>query len=88
MEESPYGQYDFNKISLSIKKANLKIYRKWYSSLFLLILTGDYGRIKIFPDNRYLFSVFIILEEIINHLSSFFKISKFINFKVNLIIKN
>ena len=66
MEDSPYGQYDFNRISLSIKKANLKIYRKWYSSLFLLILTGDYGRIKIFPDNRYLFSVFIQLSKIHN----------------------
>lgn len=88
MEDSPYGQYDYNKISLSIKKANLKIYRKWYSSLLLLILTGDYGRIKIFPDNRYLFGVFIIFEEIINRLSSFFKISKFVNFKINLIVKN
>ena len=88
MEDSPYGQYDYVKISQSIKKANLKIYHKWYSSLVLLILTGDYGRIKIFPDNRYLFGFFIFLEEIINRISTFFNISKFINFKINLIVKN
>ena len=38
--------------------------------------------IKIFPDNRYLFSFFIFLEEIINRTSTFFNISKFINFKI------
>lgn len=88
MEDSPYGQYDYVKISQSIKKANLKICHEWYSCLVLLILTGDYGRIKIFPDNRFLFSFFIFLEEIIYKISTLFNISKFINFKINLIVKN
>ena len=88
MEDSPYGQYDYLKISQSIEKANLKIYRRWYSSLFLLILSGDYGRIKIFPDNRYLFSILIFFEEVIYNILRFLKISKFINFKINLIIKS
>ena len=88
LEDSPYGQYNFSKISKSIKKANLKIHRKWYTSLILLIFTGDYGRIKFLPDNRLLFSVLIIFESIFYKLFAFLKIDKFLNFKLNLIIKH
>ena len=88
LEDSPYGQYNFSKISKSIKKANLKIHRKWYTSLILLIFTGDYGRIKFLPDNRLLFSVLILFESIFYKLFAFLKIDKFLNFKLNLITKN
>jgi 2-polyprenyl-3-methyl-5-hydroxy-6-metoxy-1,4-benzoquinol methylase len=87
MEDSPYGQYDFKKISHSVKKAKLKINKKWYSTLLLLILSGDYGRFKIFPDNKFLYSFIILLEKIFYYFFNFFKITKYLYFKVNLIIK-
>ena len=87
MEDSPYGQYDYKKISFSIKKAKLKIHAKWYSSLILLIFSGDYGRIKIFPDNKFLYSFFIMLERFFYSIFSFLRITKYLYFKVNLIVK-
>ena len=87
MEDSPYGQYNFEKISNSIKDANLMIYKKWYSTFLLLILTGDYGRIKIFPDNRLLFSFFIFIENLLFYFLNFFFLTKFINFKINLMLR-
>ena len=88
MEDSPYGQYNFKKISQSIKKANLKIHQKWYTSLILMIFTGDYGRIKLLPDNRLLFSILIFLENFFYLIFKFLKIDKFLYFKLNLIIKS
>lgn len=87
MEDSPYGQYDFKKISKCIKKSKLKIYKKWYSVLILLILTGDYGRIKIFPDNHFLFLMFIQIENFLYYFFNFFGLTKYLNFKINLILK-
>lgn len=87
MEDSPYGQYNYKKISYSIKKAKLKVYNRWYSSLFLLIFSGDFGRIKIFPDNNFLFSFFIALESFFYNIFNFLRVTKYLYFKVNLIIK-
>ena len=87
LEDSPYGQYNFSKISKSVKKANLKIHRKWYTSLILIIFTGDYGRVKFLPDSRLLFGILILFENIFYKIFSFLKIDKFLNFKLNLIIK-
>ena len=87
MEDSPYGQYSYKKISYSIKKTKLKVYNKWYSSLFLLIFSGDFGRIKIFPDNNFLFSFFIALESFFYNIFNFLRVTKYLYFKVNLIIK-
>ena len=88
LEDSPYGQYNFEKISQSVKKANLKIHRKWYTSLIILVFTGDYGRIKFLPDNRLLFSILIFLENCFYLIFRFLKIDKFLYFKLNLIIKS
>ena len=72
---------------VGIKKANLKIHRKWYTSLILIIFTGDYGRVKFLPDNRLLFGILILFENIFHKMFSFLKIDKSLNFKLNLIIK-
>ena len=88
LEDSPYGQYNFEKISQSVKKANLKIHRKWYTSLIILVFTGDYGRIKLLPDNRLLFTILIFLENFFYFIFRFLKIDKFLYFKLNLIIKS
>jgi 2-polyprenyl-3-methyl-5-hydroxy-6-metoxy-1,4-benzoquinol methylase len=87
MEDSPYGQYNYKKISKSINNANLLISKKWYTQFVLIIASGDYGRIKIFPDSVYLFKFFILMENICFYILSFFQISKFVNFKINLIVK-
>ena len=87
MEDSPYGQYDYRKISKSIKNAKYSIEKKWYSVLILLIFSGDYGRIKIFPDNKFLFNIFISIENVLFYLFDNVGLSKYINFKINLIIK-
>ena len=87
MEDSPYGQYNFKKINKSIKIFKMKIVKKWYSVLLLIPLTGDYGRIKVFPDIKFLFEVFIIIEKIIYNLLNLLLLTKFTHFKINLIIK-
>ena len=87
MEDSPYGQYSFNKISNSAKKAKLYITKVWYSNLLLMLLTGDYGRIHLFSKNEKLFNIFIFIEDNMQKLFNFFKIAKFIYFKVNIILK-
>ena len=73
MECSPYGQYSYKKISSSIKSAKLRIEKKWYSVLILLPLSGNYGRIKILPDNLILFKIFVIFEDF------FYKIFNLLN---------
>lgn len=87
MEDSPYGQYDYKKISKCIKFSKLKIVNKWYSVFFLLIFTGDYGRINFFPDSKILFNFFIKLENLFFYIFKFFHLSKYIGFKINLILK-
>ena len=87
MEDSPYGQYSYKKIYKSLQAAKLKIIKKWYSVLFLLLFTGDYGRIKIFPDNCFLFSLFIKIEKVFYYVFNFFGLTKYLNFKINLILK-
>lgn len=87
MEDSPYGQYNFNRILTSVKKARFYVIKVWYSNLLLMILTGDYGRINLFFKNKKLFNIFIFLEDNMQKLFNFFKIAKFINFKVNIVIK-
>ena len=59
MEDSPYGQYDYKKISKSIKNAKFSIEKRWYSVLVLLIFSGDYGGSKFFLIiNSYLIYLF------------------------------
>ena len=87
MEDSPYGQYSYKKIHKSLQAARLKIIKRWYSVLFLLLFTGDYGRIKIFPDNRFLFFLFIKIEVVFYYIFNFFGLTKNLNFKINLILK-
>ncbi len=88
MEDSPYGQYNFKKINNCINSANLKIIDKWYSVLLLLILTGDYGRIMIFPDNKIIFRIFTSIENFFFYFFKFIGVSKFLNFKINLVLKD
>jgi 2-polyprenyl-3-methyl-5-hydroxy-6-metoxy-1,4-benzoquinol methylase len=87
MEDSPYGQYSFKKINKCIKIANLRIVNKWYTVLILLILTGDYGRIMVFPDNRFLFSLFITIENFLFYIFKYIGIAKFLYFKLNIVLK-
>jgi 2-polyprenyl-3-methyl-5-hydroxy-6-metoxy-1,4-benzoquinol methylase len=87
MEDSPYGQYDYKRLHKSIKISKFNIHRKWYSVFFLLILSGDYGRIKIFPDYKIIFNFFIVVENFFFYFFDILGLSKYINFKINLIIK-
>ena len=87
METSPYGQYSYKKISSSVKRAKLRIEKKWYSVLILLPLSGNYGRIKILPNNLILFKIFIIVEDFFYKIFNLLNLTKFLNFKLNLIIK-
>lgn len=86
LEDSPYGQYSFKKIEKSLKKSKFKIKRIWYSSLILLIVSGDYGRINFMPNNKYLYYFFIFLEKILYLFTSFLGVSKYLYFKLNLIV--
>ena len=86
LEDSPYGQYSFKKIEQSLKKSELKIKKIWYSSLILLIISGDYGRINFMPNNKYLYYFFIFLEKILYFFISGLGISKYLYFKINLIV--
>ena len=87
MEDSPYGQYSFKKINNCINTANLRIVNRWYSVLILLILSGDYGRIMVFPDNKFIFRVFINIENFLFYVLKFIGLAKFLNFKLNLVLK-
>ena len=86
MEDSPYGQYDYKKIHKCLQTAKLKIVRKWYSVLFLILFTGDYGRIKLIPDYNILFNFLIKLEHFFFYLFKYLGCSKYLKFKINLIV--
>ena len=87
LEDSPYGQYDFKKISQSIKRANLTIKNKWYSGLFIVILSGDYGRLKILPNYVWICNIIIKIENIFFFLLKFTGVLKYLNFKINIVIQ-
>jgi hypothetical protein len=61
---------------------------QWYSSLFAFIASGDYGRIKIFPNKRFIFKIIIIIDKIVDTILNLILISKFTHFKVNYLIKS
>ena len=54
---------------------------------YITLKNGDYGRIKIFPDNKFLYSLIILLEKFFYYFFNFFKITKYLYFKINLIVK-
>ena len=68
MEESPYGQLAQDIIKKDIRDAGLKLQEVWYSSLLAFPLTGDYGRKKILPDNKYLFKLIIATDKLLSSL--------------------
>jgi 2-polyprenyl-3-methyl-5-hydroxy-6-metoxy-1,4-benzoquinol methylase len=87
LEDSPFGQLSQNKIHNMIKINNFIIEKKWYTSFFAFIVSGDYGRIKILPNNKIVFKIIIILDKFIDKILNFTLITKFTHFKVNYLIK-
>jgi 2-polyprenyl-3-methyl-5-hydroxy-6-metoxy-1,4-benzoquinol methylase len=87
MEDSPYGQYEIKKINKAIIRSGLRVSKKWYSGLLLIPLTGDYGRIKTLPDNKRLFIFLIFIEKVFYNIFKCLFLTKFLYFKVNLIVK-
>ncbi len=87
LEDSPYGQLSQNKIEYIIKINNFIIKKKWYTSFFAFIMSGDYGRIKIVPNSKIIFRIIITLDKFIDKILNFLLITKFTNFKVNYLIK-
>lgn len=88
LEDSPYGQLSQKKINHMIKINKFIIEDQWYSSLFAFIASGDYGRIKIFPNKRFIFKIIIIIDKIVDKVLNLILISKFTHFKVNYLIKS
>ena len=87
LEDSPYGQLSQKKLNHIIKLNNFIIEKKWYSSFFAFIASGDYGRIKILPNNKIIFKIIIILDKVVDKILNLIKIEKFTHFKVNYLIK-
>jgi SAM-dependent methyltransferase len=68
LEESPYGQLPRNKILDLIYQSGFVVKKEWYSSLMAFPLSGDYGRINIIPNKKWIFSTIINIDKTISSI--------------------